>query len=83
MEINEILELLQSGKKEKAKKAIIQYLEQIRLSPAEEAKIFLDLNLVFLKTNTEISRAYQQILEEVSEEFRDLNLKEKILTPRQ
>ncbi|MEK7640900.1 MAG: hypothetical protein AAB389_02800 [Patescibacteria group bacterium] len=83
MTTEDIIKLLESGNKGKAKKAIIEYIEQIKLSPAEEARILLDISSVFMKANSDIARAYQTILEEVSEEFRDLNLKEKILTPRQ
>ncbi len=83
MEIEEIIRLLESGNKKRAKKAITEYVERIKLSPAEEARIILDISSVFMKANSEVARAYQAILEEVAEEFRDLNLKEKILTPRE
>ena len=83
MQTEEIIKLLESGKKAEAKKAIAKYLEQIKLSPAEEAKVILDISSVFMKANSEVARAYQVILEEVAEEFRDLNLKEKIISPRQ
>ncbi|TSC82518.1 MAG: hypothetical protein G01um101419_564 [Parcubacteria group bacterium Gr01-1014_19] len=83
MKTEEIIRLLESGNKGKAKKAVTEYLEQIKLSPAEEARILLEISSVFMKANSDVARAYQSILEEVAEEFRDLNLKEKILTPKQ
>ncbi len=83
MKTEEVIRLLESGNKGKAKKAVTEYLEQIKLSPAEEARILLEISSVFMKANSDVARAYQVILEEVAEEFRDLNLKEKILTSRQ
>ncbi len=82
MEVEKIIELLTGGKKAEAKKQLMEFLDKIKISPEEEARVYLELSSLFMKVNSDILRDYKEILEIVSEEFRDLNLKEKILTPR-
>ncbi len=81
MEVEKIIELLSGGKKTEAKKQLVEFLGKIKISPEEEARVYLELSSLFMKVNSDILKDYKEILEVVSEEFRDLNLKEKILAP--
>lgn len=83
MGTEKIIELLSAGKKAAAKKELAAFLEKIKISPEEEAKVYLELSSLFMKVNSDVMREYSALLDEAAEEFRDLNLKEKILTPKQ
>lgn len=81
MDTTKIIELLASGKKVEAKKKLADFLENVKISPEEEIRVYQELSSLFIKVNSDILRDYKEILEVVSEEFRDLNLKEKIIAP--
>lgn len=81
-ELEKIVSLLESGKKSEAKKLLTEYLNNIKLSPAEQDRTFMEIASLFARVNNTLMRDYKELLEEVSEEFRDLNIKERILLPK-
>ncbi len=81
MEQEKILELLKTGKKAAAKKALTDYLINLPVTQEDEGAALLGLSSLMQKVETDLARAYKGLIEEVAKEFRDLNLKEKILTP--
>lgn len=81
--LEKIIVLLESGKKSEAKKMLTEFLNNIKLSPAEQDKTYLEIASLFARVNNSLMRDYKELLEEMAEEFRDLNIKERILLPRQ
>lgn len=81
-DLNKIVSLLEAGKKSEAKKLLTELLDNIKLSPAEQDRTFLEIASLFARVNNSLMRDYKELLEEVSEEFRDLNIKERILIPK-
>ncbi len=80
--LEKIIILLESEKKSEAKKLLTEYLNNIKLSPAEQDRTYLEIASLFARVNNSLMRDYKELLEEVSEEFRDLNIKERILLPK-
>ncbi len=81
MEQEKILELLKAGKKAEAKKALVDYLTNLPITKEDEGEALLNLSSLMQKMEVDLAQPYKELIEEVAKEFRDLNLKEKILTP--
>lgn len=81
MEQEKILELLKAGKKSEAKKVLTDYLINLPITKEDEGAALLNLSSLLQKIEADLAQPYKELIEEVAKEFRDLNLKEKILTP--
>ncbi|MEK7192487.1 MAG: hypothetical protein AAB646_03170 [Patescibacteria group bacterium] len=76
----EIIKLLESGKKDAAKKQLIEYLESAEISPDEAAKVYSDFASLYLDVQNEVMGRYKNFLSQVVEELKEFNAKEKQIT---
>lgn len=81
MEQDKILELLKKGKKREAKKALTNYFANLPVTKEDAGMALLSLSSLVQKVEMDLAKPYEELIEEVAKEFRDLNLKEKILIP--
>lgn len=81
MEQEKILELLKKGKRQEAKKALTDYFVNLPVTKEDAGSALLSLSSLMQKMEIDLAKPYEELIEEVAKEFRDLNLKEKILTP--
>ena len=81
MDVNDITKLLEAGKKDEAKKKLIDYLTSVELAPEEAGKVYADFASLYTKVHNEVLAKYSDFLGELAEELKALNERTKEIIP--
>ena len=80
MDTTLIAQLIEKGDYDKARAEISVLLENLKPSKKDTGEAYANLASIYFQLNTAILEDYKKLQEEIIEELRNLNLKEKLLT---
>ena len=82
MSIKTIIDLIKGEKVAEAREELAKYVADAKISPEDRGSVYAEIASIYLRSSSDKMKQYKEFLEEVKGELRDLNLKEKILTPK-
>lgn len=79
MDANSIIKLIEDGKTAEAKKQLDSYLDSLTLSDEESGRIYATIATLYVKVQNAFLDQYKELLEDVVDELKRINKKEKDL----